>query len=245
MVREAFVGYAKPAVAVDTVILKVKDATEVNNKQISRKLLQVLLVRDDKDESWRLPGSIMRLEETPKDTLDRIVRDKAKVSDIYFEQLYTSADDLYRDPRGRVISMVYIGVAKENSSIEVANDDNTMRESRWFWVFKSGKDLKLVSDDVEQIVCDGLQYDHFDIIKDTLERIKGKLMYTDIGFKFANKTFTIKELETVFMAIYNKTIPSFRRIIMSKIEPTGVMSSGKAFRPAEIYIKKDTENGKK
>lgn len=237
MVKEAFVGYAKPAVAVDSVILRVKDADEVNNKQISRKALQVLLVRDNKEEKWRLPGSIMRLDETPGDVLDRIVKDKAQVNDIYFEQLYTSADNLYRDPRGRVISMIYIGVAKEISAIELK--DNNSMESKWFWITKTSNDIKFTSDDNEDKTYTDLAYDHSKIISDALDRIRGKLLYTNIGFKFADRLFTVRELERVFIAIYRKPIPSFRRIIMSKIEPTGKISAGKAFRPAELYKEKE------
>lgn len=236
MVKEAFIGYAKPAVAVDSVILRVKDADEVNNKQISRKALQVLLVKGSDDEKWRLPGSIMKINETPGDVLDRIAKDKAQVDDIYFEQLYTSADDLYRDPRGRVISMIYIGVAKETSSIELNNETNI--ESKWFWITKTDNGIRLTSDDRDNKVYTDLEYDHSKIISDALERVRGKLLYTNIGFKFADSLFTIRELEAVFTAIYRRPIPSFRRIIMSKIEPTGKISVGKAFRPAELYQEK-------
>ena len=64
-------------------------------------------------------------------------------------------------------------------------------------------------------------------------------MYTDVGFNFIGKLFTIKELENTFSAINERTIPGFRRIIGNKVIGTGKMSDGKAFRPAELFMKKE------
>ena len=239
-VKEAFVGYGKPAIAVDTVILRVKDLVVPSNKRIARKELQVLLTKDKETGRWKLPGGIMHLEDTPADVIDRIVKNKAGVQNAYFEQLYTQADDLFRDPRGRVISMVYIGIVSESESGDIELDNEDI-ESGWFWVFKS-KDSLVLDSEKDGLVLDSLDYDHFSMVDDALTRLRGKLMYTDIGFRFANEKFTLQELERTFTAVNNKPIPGFRRIISPKVEPTGEMVHGKAFRPAELYCRKSVEN---
>lgn len=235
-VKEAFGEYEKPSVAVDTVILKTVDIDESNNRNNVRKGLQVLLVRNDSDDKWKLPGAIMRLNETPNDVISRIIQDKAHIRDVYFEQLYTVADDLYRDPRGRVISMVYLGVAKEDAEIDISKD--YVNKSKWFWIVKDNNEYNFIDTDDINTCHKELLFDHTKIVNDACERIKGKLMYTDIGFKFLNDTFTIKDLENVFIAIMNKNIPGFRRIMSPKIEETGEFSKGKAHRPAALYKQK-------
>lgn len=243
MVKEAFKEFTRPAVAVDSVIFRVVNNEETSNRGIPRKSLQALFVRKkNSDEIWHLPGTMLRLGETSTQALNRIVTDKAQVGDLYFEQLYTVDDNPYRDKRGHIISIVYIGVAKADQQIEMAADSEY--ESKWFWMDlrkdeKSGK-RSFESEDSKAII-DTLMYDHTQIFEDALSRIQGKLMYTDIGFKFVGSTFTIKELENVFCAINMNVIPSFRRLILQKIEETGVKTDGNAFRPAQLFRQKGIE----
>lgn len=88
-----------------------------------------------------------------------------------------------------------------------------------------------------QELLNDLAYDHKSIISDAVDRIKGKLLYTDIGFNFVGETFTVRELEDTFEALNEYKIPGFRRLISNKIIGTGEMSRGNAFRPAEVYRK--------
>jgi len=88
-----------------------------------------------------------------------------------------------------------------------------------------------------QEILDELAYDHKSIISDAIDRIKGKLLYTDIGFNFVGETFTVRELEYTFEALNEYKIPGFRRLISDRITGTGEMSKGNAFRPAEVYRK--------
>ena len=244
MIKEAFSEFTRPSVAVDSVIFRVVDNEETSNRGIPRKSLQVLFVRKkDSRENWHLPGTMIRLGETSKDALNRIVNDKAQLADLYFEQLYTVDDNPERDERGHIISIVYIGVAKAYQEIEMTDDSNY--ESKWFWMDlrvdeKTGK-RTFESEDGKVITTD-LEYDHVKIFEDALKRLQGKLMYTNIGFKFVGSKFTIKELENTFCAINMNVIPSFRRLILQKIEETGVKTDGNAFRPAEFFKLKETEN---
>lgn len=230
-IKEAFPEFAKPSIAVDTVILRTCDFGEASKRQVASKKLQVLLVKKDSENKWHLPGTIMRLGETSKAAISRIINDKSKINDTTFEQLYTVDNDLERDERGHIISIVYIGMHSNqniDSKVGIVGEDY---KSQWFWV---NKDRSFVNSDTDELVTT-LMYDHVDIINDTITRLKGKLLYTDVGFNFIGDKFTIRDLENTFVAINERQIPGFRRILASKIEGTGIMSDGKAYRPAELY----------
>lgn len=235
LVKEAFKGFAKPSIAVDTVILRTCDYGEVNNRQVPCKNMQILLVKKTDETEWHLPGTIMRLGETSEAAISRIINDKSKIDDITFEQLYTVDNDLNRDERGHIISIVYIGMYSNQDSSSTIGIIGDNYESQWFWVSKDRRFISIGGN----TVIDTLKYDHVSIINDTIARLKGKLLYTDVGFNFVGERFTIRELENTFVAINERQIPGFRRIIAHKIEGTGIMSDGKAFRPAELYKKVD------
>lgn len=239
MVKEAFAGYSKPSIAVDAVMVRVKDTTTSKRHTLASKQMQVLLVKKAEDSAWHLPGTILRLGETPSVAIDRIMETKTHTDTVSFEQLYTVADNPERDERGHIISIVYIG---KYTSMELAkNTESDQYMAEWFWVTPAryGESRGFVSEVTGELVED-LMYDHNEIINDTLNRIKGKLMYTGIGFDFVDSTFTISELERVYRALYEKDIPSFRRSIAPFIEETGVMSKDASYRPAMLFRKKET-----
>ena len=238
-IKEAFPEYKKPAIAIDTVIVRTKDVGEVNGVIINGKQTQVLLVRRKGTDLWHLPGTILRLGETTNKAIERILDKKINIDKTAFEQLYTVADNPERDERGHVISIVYIGLYK---NMEIADTDlASVYESQWFWVSRRGKVKQLRGEVTDETIVE-LDFDHEEIIYDTIQRLKGKLMYTDIAFELINSTFTIRELENTFNAINERDIPGFRRYIADKIEETGDKETCTGYRPAKIYKKKVKED---
>lgn len=239
-IKEAFPEFEKPAVAVDTVIIRVKDCVEGSNRQVPIKQMQVLLVKKPEEKEWHLPGTILRLGETPRDSIKRIIDNKVSIGDIAFEQLYTVADDPMRDERGHIISLVYIGMCNNTQAEE--SEESSEFEKQWFWISKpheNDNNARTFTGETDDSKFMYLKYDHHKIVSDTISRLKGKLMYTSIGFNFVSKLFTIKELENTFNAINERAIPGFRRLIINKVVGTGKISDGKAFRPAELFMKKE------
>lgn len=228
--REAFSEFEKPSVAVDTVILRVKDIAERDGKRLVPKMVQVLLVRKQGSEKWQLPGTIVRLGETSMDAIERKLGAEV-VENGAFEQLYTVDNNVDRDERGHVISIVYLDMLKPNSDSKDLYLEGY--DVQWFWVSRDRYFMNVAS----QEILDELAYDHKSIISDAIDRIKGKLLYTDIGFNFVGETFTVRELEYTFEALNEYKIPGFRRLISDRITGTGEMSKGNAFRPAEVYRK--------
>ena len=228
--KEAFSEFEKPSGAVDTVILRVKDIAERDGKRLVPKMVQVLLVRKQGSEKWQLPGTIVRLGETSMDAIERKLGAEV-VEDGAFEQLYTVDNNIDRDERGHVISIVYLDMLKPNSKSKGLDLEGY--DVQWFWVSRDRYFMNAAS----QEILDELAYDHKSIISDAIDRIKGKLLYTDIGFNFVGETFTVRELEDTFEALNEYKIPGFRRLISDRITGTGEMSKGNAFRPAEVYRK--------
>ena len=238
-VKEAFPEFEKPSVAIDIVLTRVENMVENTNKRVSARGLQVLLVKKPDEEEWYLPGTILRLGETPTDAISRIINDKVNINDIKLEQLYTVADNPMRDERGHVISIVYIGIISDTQP--TADLQREGYESQWFWVEKPNSETKVrsfISDKYTEILRD-LKYDHSKIVDDTISKLKEQLLRTDIGFSFLGKEFTLKELENTFEAVNENVIPGFRRIIANRVENTGKTVGGKAYRPAELFKKKE------
>lgn len=236
-IKEAFPEFPKPSVAIDTVVLRVKDISAKSNKHVALKQLQVLLIKEKGTSTWHLPGTILRLGETPLNAIDRIMQNKVSVNEVYFEQLYTVADNPERDERGHIISMVYIGILKNGDDMIVYDQDRY--DAAWAWVEKTaGNDTRTLYLEETDEKIGSLLYDHDKIISDSINRLKGKLLYTDIGFHFMEEKFTIKELENCFNAVNEMVIPGFRRVIKNKVVGTEEISDDKAFRPAELFVKK-------
>ena len=61
--------------------------------------------------TWSLPGGFVLDKEALKDAVERELQEEAGISVHYLEQLYTFGDDVERDPRARVISVAYFGLA--------------------------------------------------------------------------------------------------------------------------------------
>ena len=90
-----------------------------------------------------------------------------------------------------------------------------------------------------------LAFDHGKIIETGIRRLRGKIDYTEIGFRFlANMgAFSLSELQNVFEAVLGEKIDksNFRRTIINRYEKTGKLKQtdlpvrrGQG-RPAALY----------
>lgn len=253
----SFEGYKAVRNTVDIVILAVEDVETLNKRLVPKKGIQVLLAKRDTEpfkDMWTIPGGFVNYDEPLSDTVNRKLKQKTGIGNMYTEQLYTYGDDVDRDPRDRVISIGYIALTtKKQVNISNIHGDN---ETAWFWVdtvrdqgaivdislSKDIEDKNNVRGDalVRPEHLDNLGFDHKKILIDALNRIANKIMYTDIGFNLVEKRFTIKELERAYEAIIGKEIPGFRRLIIDRLEPTGEYSKSISIepehhRPSQLY----------
>ena len=70
-----------------------------------------------------------------------------------------------------------------------------------------------------------------------IERLKNKILYTDIVFNMMSDYFTLGELQQVYEVILGKKLldPAFRRIIADKVEKTDKVKTGEGHRPSVLF----------
>jgi 8-oxo-dGTP diphosphatase len=172
--------------------------------------------------SWALPGGFVNSDENAEEGARRELQEETAidVSTVYLEQLKTYATP-GRDPRMRVISIAHVALLPDLPN-PTGGDDAA--SARWWAV--SDLDLEGTGDpDLAP-----LAFDHAEIVKDGLERVRSKLEYAPIAHQFLEETFTLADLRRVYEAVWGanaravRHAPNFRRKVLSTpgfVEPVG------------------------
>ena len=143
-----------PILATDTVVFNIRNWK-----------LKVLLIEMNKEPfigKWAVPGGFIWAEDLAEESAHKVLFEATNVKDLYLEQLKVF-DAIDRDPKTRVVSIGYMAIIKK--------DDITIRTDKrytgidWFDIDKLPE----------------LAYDHEDIIKYALERLKWKITYSTIA----------------------------------------------------------------
>lgn len=180
--------------------------------------LQVLLRPLESADHWSLPGLPTSCEHSLEETAAECVESLTDLNEIYLEQLYTYGEP-ERQPGGRLISVAYFALlaasSRSNNRIEKA-------QAAWHPV-----------DQMPELV-----WDHAEILKYALRRLRYKLEYSAVGFELLPDTFTLSELQHTYELILGEKLDkrNFRRRILEAgiIEPTSGRRSGEG-RPAQLY----------
>ncbi len=221
--------YARPSVSVDVALLTVRDAA----------LFTLLLQRERHPHrgAFALPGGFVGIDESLDEAAARALRDKAGVSDVFVEQLYTFGRPT-RDPRTRVITVAYMALIDE-ARVRADHDGATLAKLGVPWEGETGGSVDAYvehGDSFDERV--ELAFDHAEILGTAVKRIRGKLRYTPIGFQLLPERFTLRQLRRVHEAILGRPMnkDSFRRTMLASgdLEATGARSNGPG-RPAELY----------
>jgi 8-oxo-dGTP diphosphatase len=197
------------AVSVDLVILTVR-ASE----------LSALVWRRDVEPHlgrWGLPGGFVRLDEDLPGTAGRVLAERAGLPDapVHLEQLRTYGYP-DRDPRQRVVSVAYLGLAPDLPAPE---------QPRMSW-----QPVAMLTD---------MAFDHRRILADGIERARAKLEYTPLGAAFCRDEFTVAELRRVYEIVWATPLDprNFHRKVTGAegfLIDTGSASSSGG-RPAQLY----------
>lgn len=204
--------HERPSVTVDVVILTMR-----------KRRLEVLLVKRKHwpyEGLWAIPGGFVEIDESLEDAARRELEEETAVRDVYLEQLYTFGDP-HRDPRTRVITVVYYALIRSDELHIVAGDDAA--ESAWYPISS----------------LPSLAFDHEKILEYTMQRLRGKLEYTAIGFQLLAPEFTLSELQEVYEAILARPLDkrNFRKKVLTTgiLEPTTHTRKTGQHRPAALY----------
>lgn len=205
-----------PVLAVDVVIFGI----------MKERLTTVLCKRDSPPfkDALALPGVAVQMDETLEVAARRSLVQKAGwpldiIDEIMLEQLATF-DALYRDSRGRTVSVAYMGIAPES------------------FIYSE----KTIQKPFDEISRGSLPFDHNLILETAHNRLKGKMRYTNIARKFLSENFRIEELQNVYEAIFKRSInrANFRNKLLkiNMIEQVKVLTRAvgkKGGRPPHLY----------
>ncbi|MGI9008293.1 MAG: NUDIX hydrolase [Streptosporangiaceae bacterium] len=203
------------AVSVDLVILTVRAGD-----------LSVLVWRRTAEphQGWRaLPGGFIRGDEDLPATAGRVLAERAGLpgARVHLEQLQTYGYP-DRDPRQRVVSVAYLGLAPDLPAPE-------QPVMSWQPVGSLAE----------------MAFDHLRILTDAVERARAKLEYTTLGAAFCRDTFTVAELRRVYEIVWGTPLDprNFHRKVTGAerfLVDTGAASSSGG-RPAQLYRRGDTD----
>lgn len=184
--------YERLSVTADVLVFTVRDGG-----------LYLLLVRRGVHPfrgKWAIPGGFVKPDETAEEAARRELAEETGVADAYVEQLYTfSRPD--RDPRTRVISVAYFAaVPYERLSYEAGDDAS---DAKLFRISKRDGALLFESDDGERAEESDLAFDHGEIVRTAVERLRGKADYTDLIFRFLPdpSAVALPDLRTTYNAV--------------------------------------------
>lgn len=191
---------------------------------------------------WALPGHLLPLDESAETAAETLLAEMLPVENVYMEQLFTFTD-VNRDPRGRVISIAYLVVIPwEQLEGCIASTDGKLQ---CFTPLSPSKSLCLTGPHDTALAEEELAFDHGQLILTGIRRLQGKIIYSDLGFRFLHRmdAFSLRELQTIFEAVLGEDLDksNFRRSILSRYEITGrirqtdvIQKSGRG-RPAVLY----------
>lgn len=83
----------------------------------------------------------------------------------------------------------------------------------------------------------GIAFDHGRFIAYGIERLRSKIMYTDIAFHLVEEQFTLTELQQVYEVILDKELlkANFRRKIAGMVSETENYRTDAGHRPSKLY----------
>lgn len=183
--------------------------------------LAVLLVRRRAAPArgrWALPGGFVGPTEDPAETVTRKLEEKGGLPPIYLEQLRTYAEPR-RDPRGWLPSIAYLALVPAELLPESQASD-----AAWHPL-----------DDLPT-----LAFDHGRIVEDGLERVRGKLWYSNIAVGLLPPEFTIAQARSVYeqLAGVEYDAGNFSRDLRASglvVETGGFAEQHGAGRPARLF----------
>lgn len=221
--------FERPSVTVDVVLLSPFGGA-----------LHTLLLRRREHPfkgRWALPGGFVRLEESLEEAAARVLEAKAGLQGVFLEQLYTFGAPS-RDPRTRIITVAYFALVPQERLAEPQGAAEEGRVVRVMvpWEGEGGGPVKI--QDLKGNLLE-TAFDHDLILGAAVQRLRGKLDYTPVGYELLPEAFTLYQLQKVHETVLGRRLnkDSFRRRMLAtdELEPTGESQTDVVHRPAALY----------
>ena len=197
----AFSDYPRPSVAVDTAVLTVAD-----------RQLCVGVLRDDRSDQLRLPGTFLHEDETLADSVRRSLREKAGIDGVEPEQLHVF-DDPRRDNRGWVLSVAHVAVVRPGALGALTP-------------------LPVVD-------AHGLDFDHDEIVRQAAKWMRADYAEHPDPAALLTEPFTIAALRGVHEAVAGERLQpdTFRRRMLPSLHDVDQRRRGGVGKPAALYAR--------
>jgi 8-oxo-dGTP diphosphatase len=105
---------------------------------------------------WALPGGFVNMDEELEDAIVRELAEETGLAEVRLEQMRTFGT-VGRDPRGRQITIVFMGIATEGQDKIKAGDDAA--QAQWF--------------DIEKLP-ENMAFDHNEVVRFAIEKLGRK-----------------------------------------------------------------------
>jgi 8-oxo-dGTP diphosphatase len=202
---------APPWVAVDVVIFTLEETA-----------LCCLLVQVKEGPflgKWAFPGGLVGARESLDEAAMRELRERTGVRSGYLEQLYTFGRP-ERDPATRAVSVSYMALVRYHRV--TLSPGSKYSTANW----------------VDANRLPPLAYDHTQVARLALQRLRAKVQYTNIVCHLLPKEFTLGEMQRVYEIILRR--PLDRRNFRKKILALGLLTplhkqKVGPHRPASLY----------
>ena len=162
MIKKAKYTYdwPRPMVTVDTVVFGFSPQSQSNtNRPKKVKLLLINRKNQPFKGKWALPGGFVELDEELKHAAIRELTEETSLENVPLEQMHTFGK-CGRDPRGRQITIVFMGIVTQGLNKIKAGDDAA--KAQWF--------------DIEKLPED-LAFDHNEVANMAIRKLKRKKIY--------------------------------------------------------------------
>lgn len=208
--------FDRPSVAADIVVLTIRDS----------KRLGLLLVERGEHPykgSLALPGVFVRMEESVDAAAKRALNEETGLKDIPLVQVGTFGE-VGRDPRMRVISVAYMAFVPSGRLDKCRPGE---------------KECKVGVYEINDTLYKKLAFDHADIVRTALTRLRNRLDYTDEALDFVEdqEAFTIRELRQIYEAVKGDRIDAgnFHRMFKKKFISGGMAEATGQKERKSIY----------
>ena len=175
--------------------------------------------REPQDGRWALPGGRLGATEDVEASVRRHLAEKVDLAEVAHVEQLSVFSDPHRGPAPRRVATAFVGLVPSDADPAVPAD------TAWHPV-------------------DALPptaFDHGDITRAGLDRLRAKLSYTNIGFALAPGTFTISELRRLYAAALGHRVSAtnLQRVLTRRgvLVPTGTTAAPgpSGGRPAALF----------
>ncbi|MEA3225334.1 MAG: NUDIX hydrolase [Planctomycetota bacterium] len=138
--------WPRPMVTVDAVVFA-----------ISAGKTEVLLIKRKNDPykgQWAVPGGFVEMDEELEDAVARELAEETGLTEVQLEQLHTFGT-CGRDPRGRQITIAFMGIVNQGRDDVKAGDDAA--EAQWFSI---------------EGLPENMAFDHDEMVRFAIERLR-------------------------------------------------------------------------